>query len=248
MPLLAVGLGAVAAGTAMQMAGNAKSARAIAAERAKFGRQEQDLENRAGSVFQQSADQNGRPAAQAMMDQGAAARQAIAGALKMSAANSGGTGLPANQPQYQVTGDPMQAAAVRANTAGNSWSNVVGGATSRLGGYGDLATRQSIGNQQADANLNIIGDKARGNARLLPIELEVAGHAGDKLSGWGQIVSALGSVASLGAASGLGAGAAAPAAAGGSWNAATDAWTAAQGAALQPSAWSQALAGAVPLR
>jgi len=262
MPLLAVGLAAVAGGTAMQIAGNKESQSAISGARAKEMAQQRQLQAQAGTVFDTSQTANSEPTANSTLFSGVNARAAIANALKTATAGTTSSALPVNQPDYQVTdGRPMATAGARANTAGNAWSNVVGGAANRLGSYNDLATKQGIANQQTDAQLGVISNKARGDANLLPLEIEVASHKGDSLRGWGQIVSALGSVASMGAAAGLGSGAAAGTVSGAQLDALASGYgpvTAGSAAALAPSTagawgtsqlaaqpfWAQALGGA----
>jgi hypothetical protein len=91
-----------------------------------------------------------------------------------------------------------------AQTAGDASRTAQTTAASRLGAYDDLSAQQQLNQAEASRQMAPIGSKAQGNARILPGQMEKASHEGDTLSQWGQIVSALGSVASMGAASGFG--------------------------------------------
>lgn len=217
MPLLAIGLAATAVGTGLSIAGNAQDQNAIGDARATEALQQEKLQKQASGVFQTSVGNNSVPAAANTLASGANARATIASALANASAG-GNTNLPVNsQPGYQVTdatGQPMtNTAGARATAGAGAWGNVVNTAADKLGSYGDLTTTQGVNNSQANNQLGVIGNKAKGDANLLPLEIEVASHKGDALTGWGSIVSALGSVASLGAASGLGAAGAAGSAA-----------------------------------
>lgn len=209
MPLLLAGLAATAVGTGMTIAGNAQDQSAINDARSQEAMRQQQLQKQATSVFQNSLAQNSAPTTALNINQGASARTALASALK-TATQPVVTALPAtNANTYAVTGaggQPVDNSAARANIAGNAWSNVVNSAQNKLGGYGDAFTKQGIANAQAGNRLGVISNKAQGWANILPTEIAAASHSGDPLTGWGQIVSALGSVASLGGASGLGAG------------------------------------------
>lgn len=199
----------MAGGTTMQILGNREDQSAISAARAKELAQQKALQAQANTVFQNSADNNSATTSNATLATGAATRGSLGSALQ-SLTNQGATPLPATSPtSYTVTGtngNPMSDATTRAGAAGNAWGGVVNSARNKLGSYGDLETAQSINNANASNQLGVVSNKARGDANLLPLEVEVASHKGDALSGWGQIVSALGSVASMGAAAGIGAG------------------------------------------
>lgn len=208
MPLLAVGLGAAALGTGLTIAGNAQDQSAINAARNTEAGQEAALQKQGNTVFQNSVTANSEPTAVATLAKGQAQRASIAQALQ-TATTGANTQLPTNQqPTYQVSNPDgttaTNTAATRTATAGNAWSNVVNTAANKLGSYGDLATAQGVANQQANNQLGVIGTQAKQDASILPVEIQAASHKGDALTGWGSIVSALGSVASLGAASGLG--------------------------------------------
>jgi hypothetical protein len=207
VPLLAVGLLGGAVGTGLEVAGNIADKNAInSAEASTYGTLNQD-QQKATAVMQQQEANQGAGVANNDIQSGAAQRNALSQVLQQAAQPASGTPLPASTADTAVRG-----ATARTGNAGNAWSNIVNKAQDVQGGYGDWQTALNLGNQNTNQQLGVINTEARGTAGLLPLEVQAASHAGDALSGWGSIVSALGQVASLGAATG----AFAPAAAAGS--------------------------------
>ena len=94
------------------------------------------------------------------------------------------------------TGKTSQAQA-RTGGAANTWNKLNATAAAREGSYGDWNTQQTIKNAKAAQDIGINNDFAAGNSRLFPTALEVAGQAGDKMTGWGGIVSSIGSLAGM---------------------------------------------------
>lgn len=221
--LLLAGVAASAAGTGMGVAASAQDRSAMNNVRTIEARRQQDLQDQANGVFQKSLSASGADTAKKQTASGAAQRQSVYNALKQVA--QPGTAAPAtaaDSPDAVVnTDNPTQTANSLATTRGNAWSTLTSGAASREGGYQDYDTDQALKNAEANRNLGVIGNRAAGWARIFPTELEVASHKGDALAGWGQLVSALGSVAGIGGAMGAGLG-----------SAGDGAPTAAQGAAL----------------
>ena len=206
--LLAAGAAAAAAGTGMNIAGNEQAANAMQQVRNNELLQQQGYQKAASNVFQNSVTQALPTNTNAVMAKGEQNRQSLAAAL---AAGS----LPVAQPLPATTSTPaagqpagqtgpMPQAQQEQNARTSAWTNLVGGARDKLGSYSDLSTQHGIQNAQATGNLAVINNKAQGEANLLPIELQVASQKGNSLSGWGQMVSALGSMAMMGGAGGLG--------------------------------------------
>ena len=196
LALLAVGTGMSLAGTGMQIAGNSESQSAMNKARANSVAQQAALQKQSNDIAQKSIAGSAPQIAQQQVDQGAAARTNLAKTLQQAAAPIA-TAAPA-------TGS---AGAGKAGAAGNAWTNLVTGNQAKAGGYQDWQNQQAIKNADAGQKIGILNNFSQGDAALLPIEMQVASQKGDKLSGWGSLVSALGSVAMTGGAMGAGAGA-----------------------------------------
>ena len=196
MPLLAAGLVAAAAGTAMEMYANKEDQNAInAAESSTFDTLSKD-QQKATALWQQNESQQGADTANREISSGAAARNSLANQLIQATQPSTGTPLPATG----GTNKAIAGATARANTAGNAWSNTVNRAQSQEGGYSDWQTALGVGNANTNEGIGVINTMARGTANLLPLEVQAASHKGDSLGAWGSIVSALGSAAMFGGA------------------------------------------------
>lgn len=79
-------------------------------------------------------------------------------------------------------------------------------AKAALGGFTKMLGDTSLQNQQITNSQTPLGGYMRGSASILPMELQVASRAGDKHKSIGSLLSALGTVAGMGA-TGMGAGA-----------------------------------------
>lgn len=213
--LLAVGAALAAAGTGMSIAGNEQAKAAMERAQAAEGRRQKKYQQEAQGALSQSIDQSTRGVADKQLAEGEAARlkaYAEAGKTPLQA-------LPTGTSGNAVVGNksnPIADARARAAATANAWNQLASKAQARMGSYEDWGLKQGVKNARANQNLGIVSSLARGSANVLPIEIQDAAHSGDELSGWGQLVSALGMVA------GAGAGAfAAPAAAGSSAAAST---------------------------
>jgi hypothetical protein len=205
--LLIAGLAATAAGTGMGAAANAQAQSQMNSVRSAEVKRESDLQNQANSVFQKSLSTAGADTAKKQVASGAAQRQSVYNALKQVAQPTAGAALPSDDAGANpvVTSDgATQTARRTASTRGNAWGNLTSGAAAQEGGYQDQQTDQALENADANRQIGVIGSKARGWAGIMPTEMEVASHSGDALAGWGQLVSALGSVAGVGGAMGYG--------------------------------------------
>lgn len=195
---LVAGLALSAAGTGMQMAGASRARREMqGAQDAEAARQRR-YDEQAQATYAQSLAKSDRGTAEAETATGAQRRER---AYANVAAHQAAGGLA--QPQVTRTGTAGAAAArtgATVRSAGNAWSRLVGGAQARLGGADDWGLQQQIRNRRASEDLAITGSNARRSAGLLGNEMQVARHAGDGLRAWGQLTSALGSLAGASAA------------------------------------------------
>ncbi|MEI6194641.1 MAG: hypothetical protein WCS42_09950 [Verrucomicrobiota bacterium] len=205
MPLaLAIVPAALAlAGAGLGIAGQQKSQQALSAARSQAAAKEATLQANSNAIFKKSLAGSTPEVAQQEMAKGTEARMSAWNDLK-SATTPIAAALPATS---TTTTNPGQAAQTQSGGAASAWNKLNAGATAKLGSYSDWENQQAIKNGNASQKLETQNNFARGDANLLPLELSVAGEAGDKLSGWGSMVSALGSVA--GAAGGLAGGASA---------------------------------------
>lgn len=204
--LLAAGAALSAAGTGLNIAGNEAAASKMRQVRTAAAAKQKQYQDSANAVFTKSASTASPEAAQTQIDKGTKERSAFYNLIK-DAASPAAAPLPATASTGTngvSDGTPMARAGANQQGRTNAWSNLVTGAQSRLGGYDDLNVNRAIENANAGSELRVISNKAHGQANILPIELDSASHAGDSLSGWGQLVSALGSVAMMGSAAGIG--------------------------------------------
>lgn len=212
--LLAAGAALSAAGTGMSIAGNEAAASKMREVRTAATAQQKRFQEQANKVFAGSLKTATATSARDTMKKGEGQRSAFYKLLERASTPEAAP-LPATSSTSTngVVDDTGARAQSSQTGRTNAWSNLQSDAQNRMGAYDDLNAQNAIANARATQDLSITSNKARGAANILPIELDVASHAGDSLSGWGQLVSALGSVAMLGSAAGIGAGAAAPSAA-----------------------------------
>ena len=212
--LLAAAAAMTAAGTGLSMAGNAKANDQINDMRNAELLRQKGYQNEADTEFQDSLSKSTAPGAQEAIDSGAENRLAAYSNLRN--ATAGLTETPGrNQPIGTSAGGASARADANQRATNAAWSNLQGAARANLGGYSDWGLQDNIKNRRANQNLAITAGKARSSASVLPMEISDAQHAGDSLNAWGQLASALGTVAGMGAAVGLGGAAVAGSGAGG---------------------------------
>jgi len=182
MSWIAIGIGGGLAltSTAMDIAGNAKEQSAINAARNSEAQAQTALQRQSSAIANTSIQGSTKPVADQQIATGAAQRNALFQSLQKAS-------VPVASAN-PVTG----AGSARTSAGGTAWENLVGGNQSAAGGYGDWENQQRIKDADANQKLGIVNSFSQGTASLLPIQLQVAGQAGDKLSGWGNIVGALG--------------------------------------------------------
>jgi len=198
-PLLTVGLLATAVGTGMQIAGNARSKSALNAERATEARQQAGFQAKALGDVNASLAQSTAPVEQQQTAGGTANRLSMFNALQSAAAPV--TGTPGQTPtKNTIVGGPTAGAAQRSGASGTAWQNLAAKSQAAEGGYSDWQNRQDVKNATTMGNLSAIGTQASDAASIYPIEQQVAMQKGQPLSGWGQLLSTLGSLSMMGAA------------------------------------------------
>jgi hypothetical protein len=177
----------------MQMAGNAKSQSEMNKTRAAFVAKNAKLQDESDQIALESAGKSSPKNAQKELDAGAAGRENAWNNLQL-ATTPIASALPATSSPDSATGRATAAT----GGATSAWNRIVTNAGARMGSYGDWETQQAVKNADAAQRLGIVNNFARGNANLLPLEMTVASQKGDKLSGWGQLVGALGAMTSVG--------------------------------------------------
>lgn len=196
----------------MGIAGNAEAQNAMNAARTREVQQERQLQDTANSVFQNSIAKAGSDTAKNQANTGTNQRENAFSALSQVAQPIVGAPLPSESNPNQVvntegppeggTTSPTDQANALARARGNAWNTLTSNAAATEGGLRDWQTQQGIQNAEANRRLGVIGNEAQADAALLPVELQVASTKGDELSGWGSLVSALGSTASTAGAVG----------------------------------------------
>lgn len=198
LPALAA-IGTVA-GAGLSIAGNIESQNAMNAARANATNQQAQLQKQSNAIFQNSLAQSTPAVAQQQMQQGQAARtnawQNLQDATTPTASALPASGTTTSSPGASGTsGSPTSGASQRAASAGNTWNALNAKSAATEGSYGDWQNQQAIKNANTAQKLGVVNNFSQGDAALLPTELQVASQKGDALSGWGSIVSSLGSLA-----------------------------------------------------
>ena len=183
MPLAIAGAALSVVGTGLAMAGNAKAQSSMAKTRAQEAVRQAGLAHQNENLYDKSVKKSDLPAMQQQTDAGTAQRQSAWNDLQTSTQPIA-SALPANG----------GAAATRAGAAGNAWNKLTSRAQAKEGGYQDWQNQQDIKNADTAQKMSVNNNFSEADARLFPAELQVAGQAGAQLSGWGNIVSAVGSL------------------------------------------------------
>ena len=178
---------AALAGTGLQMAGASKARseaeRATRNEIARQQRLRQEAEAAALMSREQSTPENVAGQIQGGQQQAVENYDKV-GQVPLSAS---ATVAPAQRSSSAVNDKRNQEQTKASNQARG---NVVG--------YNEWELQRQIKNLLAQSQLGTIGNFSRGSQGVLGLELQAAQHAGDSLSGAGQLLGMLGSVASLG--------------------------------------------------
>lgn len=195
---LLAGLALAAAGAGLQSAGASQSRRAMNQRTMEELHRQAQIQRKAEAEYAQSLAQSGTDVAAEQIQQGAQERGQLYDKLQSVPLDTGAQ--PVGNVGSAVTlRDVAQMQLANKNRA-------------KLGGYETWMLDQAIKNARANQNLSILNQQAIRSQNILPLELQDASHAGDKLMGIGMGVGALGSLfggyGALGSALGSGAGAA----------------------------------------
>ena len=183
----------------MQIAGNAKSQSAINQTRADAVSKQTALDQQAAAAAQRNINQSTAGQAAQDMNTGQQQRENIWAGLQKATVPTA-SALPATA--TGTIGARTNTAAARSTGGANTWNALNETAAAKMGSYGDWQTQQAVRNSNTQSELGVLNNFAGGDARILPTELEVASQAGGKLTGWGGIVSSLGSMAGMASAAG----------------------------------------------
>jgi hypothetical protein len=181
---VAIGIGGATALTSATLSAVAASKQqaAINAARSAEVSQQAALQQRTQALSNKSIAQSTAPVAKQQMQTGQDQRTALFDALQKSS-------VPI------AAANPIDGSG-RTTATGNAWTNLVAGNQAKVGSYSDWENEQAQKNADIGQKIGIQNSFSQGTAALLPIQLQVANQAGDQLSGWGNIVGALGKAAS----------------------------------------------------
>lgn len=182
-------LGTSLAGTGLKIAGNEKAQSAINKTNREYAVKKAELNRQANQLFQDVAKKQTAPAVQQEAAKGAEARQQLTHKLQAASLVPLTPGQPITA--ANSTGND---AATRTATRSNAWSNLVGDAQARLSGYGDAEQQRARDMQRSSMDLGVVNNFARGNADVLPVELNAASHKGDALNAWGSLLGSIGNL------------------------------------------------------
>jgi hypothetical protein len=202
-------LALVGAGTAMQMQGEAKAKKAmneanqLELTRQKgyrdesFGHFDKSLEYNQGETQQHREKKN--------TDDLNSQFQAAADSVFSGASANG------NNPMSNVSEAPKAIGDIYKKSMDEARGSIQNMLTAKaaLGGFSKMLGATSIQNQNITNAQTPLGNFMRGSAGVLPLELQAASHKGDSAKNMGAILSALGSIAGMGAtgmAAGVGSG------------------------------------------
>lgn len=138
-------------------------------------------------VFQQSLDQSTPQAAKQQIGQG---QQQLAGLIQ----NAQAVPLSASMPSNTLGDSGVNAQAQQAKT------NMSNTAASNYGGYSNYGLQQYLKDMQAQNQLGVINQNARGWANVLPAQLQDAQNSQQGLQALGSLLGTAGLVTGLGSA------------------------------------------------
>lgn len=202
--LATIAIASTAAGTAAQIAGQRKSKKAMEGAASAERIRQKRIQDESASVFDKSLGAQGADVQkQGMTEAEAARREAMTAAQSaapvVNVASKGGT--------PQVVSDETAARV----GVGNRAAAIDAANRAALSSFGDVQLGNALSNIRTNQNLSQLAGFSRGSADVLGLEMEAARNKGAGLIGIGQGLTAIGSVAGMGAGMG-GFGFAAPAA------------------------------------
>jgi len=221
----------VAAGTYAQSEGAKKAQKAINKAREAERVRQMGINDKSNTLFKESLDKQGADTIGAKTDKAIGDR--------LAAINSNVTSAPTVAP-IKSQGDTPQVVADESSQrkdAAATGAAIEGRNKAIAAGFGDVTVGDALMNLDFSRRQNMLADFSRGSAGVLGSEVEAASHKGDSLKGWGQALSAAGSMVGMyGAMQPATAAAATPAAAGATVATAAPAAAAGTAAAATPAA------------
>lgn len=203
LPALAIAsLAMTAAGTAAQAAGARKARKAMDGAREAERIRQKGFQAQSDSLFAESLGQQG---ADTQKDK-------IAAAESERAAATTAAQQPAPVVNIQTQGDTPTVVADETSArvgAGNAQAAQDAYNRAALASFGDVQLGNALMNARYGQQQGQVGNFMKGSADVLGIEMEAASRKGDSLKGIGSGLTALGSLAGMGAGMGWGAAAAA---------------------------------------
>lgn len=188
--LPAIALALTAAGTATTMAGQSKAKSAMNNRTMEELIRQKGIQQSANEEFAKSLAASGRGTADVQRQQGEQER--LSGYEQAQSIPVGTQSAPL------IGGNSAALTMQDAMTTTSSNKN-----RAKLGAYEKWQLDQAVKNLRSGQMQQIYGQQAQRSQNVLPLELQSASHAGDKLAGIGGLLGALGSVVSLGSTSGL---------------------------------------------
>lgn len=193
-----------AAGTAAQAAGARKARKAMEGAREAERIRQQGFQSQSDALFAESLGKQGADAQKQNIAEAEAARAATTqGAQQSNAAIN----IPTQGESPTVVADET---AARVGT-GNAQASLDARNRAALAAFGDVQLGNALLNTRYGQQQGQIGNFMKGSSDVLGLEMEAASRRGDSLKGIGSGLTALGSVAGMGASMGWGAPAAAAA-------------------------------------
>jgi hypothetical protein len=188
---LAIGMSMIAAGTYAQSEGAKKAQKAIGAAREAERLRQMGLKGDSDVLFKESLGKQGTEGDQGKTDKAIGDR--------LAAINANVTSAPTVAPIKSQGETPQVVAdesAQRTNDASNT-AAIEGRNKAIAAGFGDTQVGNALMNLDYSRRQNQIADFSRGSAGVLGAEVEAASHKGDSLRGWGQALTAAGSMVGM---------------------------------------------------
>lgn len=181
----------VAAGTYAQSEGAKKAQNAINKAREAERLRQMGITDKSNTLFRESLAKQGADAAEGKADKAIGDR--------LAAINSNVTSAPTVAP-IKSQGETPQVVAdesAQRKDAAATGAAIEGRNKAIAAGFGDVTVGDALMNLDFSRRQNMLADFSRGSTGVLASEVEAASHKGDSLKGWGQALSAAGSMVGM---------------------------------------------------
>lgn len=188
---LAIGMTMVAAGTYAQSEGAKKAQKAINSAREAERIRQMGLKGDSDVLFKESLAKQGT--------EGDEPKTSKAIGDRLAAMDRNVTSAPTVAP-IKSQGDTPQIVAdesAQRKDAAATGASIEGRNKAIASGFGDTQVGNALMNLDFSRRQNMIADFSRGSSGVLGSEVEAASHKGDSLKGWGQALSAAGSMVGM---------------------------------------------------